>query len=563
MSRSRPRARPSPKLPAPAPAASPATGPAAGWRRAGPAAIGLAATAAVLLTLAPEAGGPGVTCDELYHVSYGKRLVGALADRGLRFFSRESVAECFAFGPDGPPVHPPLGHWVLGAVHRLFDPAPDNRLVVSIAAARFAPALAFGALVGMVGLWTARREGTCAGCAAGAAVALIPRVFGHAHLAALDTLTCLTFLGAVLAAAEAHRSGRRWCWACAGAVWGLALLTRIHGLLVLPPVAAWLVWQRGWRAAGPVAVWTGAGAAVFFAGWPWLWYSTWDRLQLYLASATARQPIHVYYLGQTWPDRDAPWHYAPVMFLATVPAGLLVLGLLGLWSKRRAWRAEPHWVLVPGTLVWVLGVFAWPGTPVYDGVRLFLMVFPLWAVAAGAGAAWTAGRLSRWRPRPPWIADAAVAGLVAVQGAGIVLHHPCPLSHYSLLVGGLTGAERLGFEVTYWGDTVREPLLAEAARRSPGRPVLFAPHLAPFQAPAVAVSSPALARSETPLIGWDAGRAGEAAECRLIVVYSRKADLAAVEPLLRDARILAEYRQQGVWLARLMELSAPVGRLVH
>ena len=30
-------------------------------------------------------------------------------------------------------------------------------------------------------------------------------------------------------------------------------------------------------------------------------------------------------------------------------------------------------------------VFSWPGTPVYDGVRLFLMVFPVWAIAAGLG----------------------------------------------------------------------------------------------------------------------------------------------------------------------------------
>ena len=82
---------------------------------------------------------------------------------------------------------------------------------------------------------------------------------------------------------------------------------------------------------------------------------------------------------------------------------------------------------------------------------------------------------------------------MALQGLGLVIYSPCHLSYYNLLVGGLAGAERLGFEVTYWGDTVREPMLAEAARLSPDGQILFAPNLAPFQVPAVEMCSPALA----------------------------------------------------------------------
>ena len=43
-------------------------------------------------------------------------------------------------------------------------------------------------------------------------------------------------------------------------------------------------------------------------------------------------------------------------------------------------------------MVFVLLVFSLPGTPVYDGVRLFLMVFPLWAVWVGIGAGWLVSR---------------------------------------------------------------------------------------------------------------------------------------------------------------------------
>ncbi len=112
--------------------------------------------------------------------------------------------------------------------------------------------------------------------------------------------------------------------------------------------------------------------------------------------------------------------------------------------------------------------------------------------------------------------------------------------------------ERLGFEVTYWGDTVREPMLARAAREAPGQPLLFGPNLAPFQAPAVEFCSPALVEAEVPIVGWDAGRPEQAAACRLAVVYRRRADLAPLEPLMREAEVLAEYRIQGVWLARLV-----------
>ena len=43
-------------------------------------------------------------------------------------------------------------------------------------------------------------------------------------------------------------------------------------------------------------------------------------------------------------------------------------------------------------MLFVLLIFSLPGTPVYDGVRLFLMVFPLWAVWVGIGAGWLVSR---------------------------------------------------------------------------------------------------------------------------------------------------------------------------
>ena len=92
---------------------------------------------------------------------------------------------------------------------------------------------------------------------------------------------------------------------------------------------------------------------------------------------------------------------------------------------------------------------------------------------------------------------------MALQGIGLAIYCPCHLSYYNLLVGGLPGAEKLGFEVTYWGDTVREPILVEAAQLSHGKLILFAPNLAPFQVAGVEMCSPALRDADVRLIGWN------------------------------------------------------------
>ncbi len=523
-------------------------------RVAGPVLIALAAAVATLATLAPEKGGPGITCDELYHVAYGKGLLWNFGQQGFAFFAPGNVARNFPWAPGGPPVHPPLGNLLLASVHHLFDPDPNDPGLVCIVPARFAPALMFGLLVLLVGLWTTRVEGPAAGCVAAAAVALVPRLFGHAHLAALDMITAFFFVAAVLAVAEADaRGGRWWQLALAGIVWGLAMLTRIHGLLVLPPVVVWLAWRRGSRAAAPLAAWGAAGGVTFFVGWPWLWLAPIAHLRQYVGTAAERQAIHVFYAGRVWADRDVPWHYPLVMLVVTLPLGLLVLGILGAWAKRRAPGDAPGYLLVMGALGFMLLIFALPGAPVYDGVRLFLMVFPLWAVSVGVGAKWLVEHevCPAVMPAARW---AVLGVLVVLQGVGLLLYHPCQLSHYSLMVGGLGGAERLGFEVNYWGDAVGESLLAEAARRAPGQVVLFGPSLAQFQVDGVWRSSPALLEAKVRLAGWDRGWRAPPAGCRYAVLYRRKADLAGIPGEVRSGTVIAEHQKQGVWLARLVEL---------
>ncbi len=527
-------------------------------QRFGPVVLAVAATLAVIGTLAPEIGGPGMTCDEPYHVAYGKRLVRALRLQGVSFFHPANIRKNFDWRPDGPPVHPPLGNWLLGWTHHIFDPAPNDLNTLSIVAARFAPAMAFGLLVFLVGGFAGRMEGPIAGLVASAAVFLTPRLFGHAHLAALDTLTTLFFVASVIAVVEAVRRGGGLGWfALAGVVWGLAMLTRLHGLLLLPPVALWLVWYQRWRGLLAFAVWLVAGGVTLFAGWPWLWLDPIGHGLQFLGTATNRMPLRVFYMGQAWSDYQVPRHYALVMFAATMPLGFLVLGCLGLWPRRRPSLAPPGTFLIAGSVAFLLAVFSWPQTPVYDGVRLFLMAFPLWAVFVGMGAKWLIEHplWSDWNLK---LRLAVTGTFVAAQGIGLILYHPCYLSYYGLIVGGLPGAFRLGFEVNYWGDAVREALLRQLSEKAAGSAVIFGPNMAPFQAPMVGLCSPTLTRRRVEVVGWEGGRNAAERRSKFGIFYHRRADLESIPKEFLEGKVLAEDRVLGVWTARIVELPSPI-----
>lgn len=518
------------------------------------------AVVAVLATVAVAAtvNDPGVTCDEYYDVAAGKRLVTAWRTQGWSFFRSENIERNYG----SLTLHPPLGRWLLGWMQAPFDIAPGDPNAVSLIGARFAPALAFGWLVWLVGWTSARSVGPLAGIIASAAVAVAPRLFAHAHLATLDTFAAVSFVSAVLAVvAASERGAKGWQFGLAGLVWGLALATKIHGVLLLPPVVLWMAWYLRRRAFAALAWWGGAGAIVFYALWPWLWLAPLGNLKAYLSTATQRQSLHVFYFGQVWDDRLVPWHYPWVVFAATIPLGLLILGLVGISTSRKALWTDARRCLILGCTVWVLLVFSLPGTPIYDGARLFLMIFPLWAVWVGYGAQWLSDRMQQrgWRPRTVWLLlGASLIGPVA----SIVLYHPFQLSYYSPLVGGLAGATRLGFEVSYWGDSIDGDLLAAVAEIPEGEAILFAPNLAPYQAPAVEISSAALQSRQIHLIGWNAQDPAEAANCRYALLYHRRADLETLDFVLRHGRVIRQSEHGGIWLGRLYKLPEPVGTLL-
>ncbi|WZO99061.1 glycosyltransferase family 39 protein [Isosphaeraceae bacterium EP7] len=509
-------------------------------------ALGLFAFLAVVFTLAD----PGITIDEPLDVRPGRTYVSTLLKQKAGFFQRETIDRVFADNAE----HPPLGRWLLGVASTTFEPfaaAIGWTDPYAVIPARVAPAACFGLLITLVTLATGRLRGQVGGIAAGGALLFMPRAFAHAHLGALDTFIALFWVAALLAAERGSRSSKPTrAMAFAGLVLGLALLTKIHAWFLPPIVLGLLLVRFPWRhAVGAFGGWLVVGLGTFLLGWPWLWHDTLTRLGRYLGTGTERLSLQVQYFGQFYADRDVPWHYPWVYFAITVPVGLHLLGVLGAIEVVRGRRKSEGlpWLALAGIGLF-LGLFS-TRIPVYDGERLFLLVFPLWAILIGIGGAWAWGRTSR-----RW-AHGLMAAAFLAQGYGVVALHPFGLSYYNALVGGLPGAQRLGLELTYWGDAVDRVLLDRlAAEAKPGDLAALAPTLHHIQG--VASLTPALVRNQVTIV--DQSRAAQA---DWLILYRRDAYLNPEWRALLNGPppvgLVAERSKQGVVLSRVLRIRKP------
>lgn len=502
---------------------------------------GILAGLAVVLTI----DDPGLTVDEPLDVRPGRTYVATCRALGWRFFNSEVVERVFRDNAE----HPPLGRWLLGVASTLFEPFqvmlkgpdPTGLYVVS---ARLAPALSFAVLVAVVVAETGRRWGRVAGMSAGWGLLVMPRVFAHAHFAALDTFLSLFWTLALLAGARAFETAGRLRGAIgAGALWSLALLTKIHAWFLLPILALWAFVRLPWRiAARNLAGWSLTGIALFVAGWPWLWYDTLARWCAYFSTSVHRTTINVEYFGQVLADRDLPWHYPWVYFAVTVPIGLHVLGVTGLASSCLKRSDDRFAWLLAATIVIFLVLFS-TRIPVYDGERLFLHVFPAWAMLIGLGF----GRLwQRWGKNRA--GRLLLSSFLLAQGYGVLAMHPFGLSYYNLLTVGLPGAEKLGLELTFWSDAVDRVLLDRlAAEARPGATAALAPTLYPGQG--IYTTTASLVRR-----GLILGDDGTAKSAEWLLLSRRRAywtaDLIARLEGTKGRCVFTRSRQ-GVWLSAL------------
>jgi hypothetical protein len=133
------------------------------------------------------------------------------------------------------------------------------------------------------------------------------------------------------------------------------------------------------------------------------------------------------YLGQ--PRMHGSWSFFPVVLATKTPPALLLLAAVGLATAIAAARRRQRaavWVpiaAVAGVLVSVML------SQINIGLRHVLVVYPLLAAVAGAGAVWL------WGARRRRLGRAAAAVLVASTVTSAALAHPDHIAYYNALAG--------------------------------------------------------------------------------------------------------------------------------
>lgn len=431
---------------------------------------------------------PGLTWDESIYAGFAVRYWEWLMHPSL---SSHVLTKVWWIGQ----AHPPLAKLILGLSIGMF-----GRVFAFLHALRFPCPLWYAGTGVLIYLYARRHLSTVAAVCSVIAFATMPRVFGHAHLAALDMPVTFFWLAAVYVFLVALENGpgssmeqsestdsrnensdkdqslQTHKLVVAGVVLGLALLTKINAVFLIPCLAMYvLLFHR--RNAIEILVWVfGVAFVLFLVGWPGLYPAPVERVFSYFADKLHRQPIEVYFLGKTYGAHPAPAYYPLVMIVATLPVGTLVTSVIGLGHAisdslhKPAHRANTMILL---SLLGTVGPFLLPPVGKYDGVRLFLPAFPFLALTCGLTADRFVRIASKYQ-KHDWL----YAGLVAffiVQGVGILITHPYELAYYGGAVGGLRGARRIGMETTYWGDTLDEQAIAAVNKICKNKRVAFFP----------------------------------------------------------------------------------------
>lgn len=334
-----------------------------------------------------------------------------------------------------------------------------------VRALRLPAALTFGASVFLIYLLTLNSYRRRAAVIAAFAFMTMPCVFGHAHIAATETITNFVLLLSIYCFFRGLNSA--WWAILFGVAYGLALDTKINVLLLAPVL---LIWGHAFHRRTYVNnffTMIFVAPLVWIALWPWLWHDTVARLAEYFHFFGRHQYTAVWYLDEQWGYGlpNAPWHYPIIMTLATTPLPILIFSIVGLARTAVHCRWEYRGILFTAYAAVVLIHAALPGSPKYDGTRLFFSLFPMLAILTGGGADSLVGIIPFDRKIRGALSVrhlVAVVFFAIVAGSGlwaIIKIHPHELSCFNIFAGGLKGAENK-FETSYWGESLNEEVLA-------------------------------------------------------------------------------------------------------
>lgn len=388
----------------------------------------------------------GITWDEPIHFKDAEQYVAWL--KKPEWGSKEEFFKATVLD-----VHPPLRKLLAGLTHEILTNnlrIVDNTRGYRISSLLFVFPFVFGFTYVAIGFL-----GYTFGILASFVISFLPHVLFLTPLVTMDYAIMVLWFFAVIAGTRAITS-RFWQVMCGISI-GLTMLTKLHGFLLFIPIG--IFWfsksyktlmsastKKRLIAISGIGLIIITATLIYFAGWPALWSEPIKRLSEYFSIQLDHDSVLVYIFGQNYP-RVASW-YVPIMFASTTPLFVLAFFILGIAYSVITKNGKSRLFYLNAFCPMLL--FMLPFMYRYDWVRLFLPAFPFVVLVAGYGmksiADQAKGKLK-----------VVVTGLILLLWFitlwfSVIRIHPWESSYYSEVVGGISGANKRGFETEFWGN---------------------------------------------------------------------------------------------------------------
>ena len=265
-----------------------------------------------------------------------------------------------------------------------------------------------------------------------------------------------------------------------GVVIGMTMGVRVGGLMLLCYIGLLLALDGIWRTIATrrasvlvesawIGFWRVLFPAVVFAYpvmllfWPWGQTDPIENPLRALAFFSHQSfPFSTLFAGRFVPASDLPWTYLPTYIALALPELVLVLllcapVLVGTaiareWPTLHRESMLAYFVLVLGIAFPVAFAIAIKAV-LFDGMRHFIFVLPLIAVAAALVADQACTRMAHLPYRWP------IYVMILIYGVGhvsiMVMLHPNQYVYYNAFVSGVGGAQQK-FKLDYWANSYAE-----------------------------------------------------------------------------------------------------------
>ena len=339
--------------------------------------------------------------------------------------------------------------------------------ITSVIAHRLATTIFVSLCIFFVFLFASEAFGFRVGVFSAISLIFIPRFFTHSLYTTLDAAAASMIL---ISTYFFWKGWKNWKWGLfAGVVFGLTLSTKVNAYFFPLIVLFWVFisyrdrmffWIKNIRKNRirlkyvPVVIYSliFISPIVFILSWPWLWVNPIKRF-IGLLQSNAKISIPAYYLGSV--SIHQSFHYVWIMTFVTLPISILLFFIIGFLKGFNSVvkNDDKNIVLIlMGVLVPMI-FFSLPIKTPYDGVRIFLNVFPFIAILTGIGVNTVVEFLEKRFRFKPFICIIILVIMALPFLFSFSNGMPNIVNYYNELVGGIKGAHNMGFEMDYWGES--------------------------------------------------------------------------------------------------------------